>query len=191
MIDTLEGSRKSIQDQADADIDLALTEHELRLGKSDEHYSQLHEDAVQFNEALALPFRNQELEWTSTDGKQSGTTVLSVRMKKFEKTIEAEEKELNLQHEDWVTIQQHLLELASEMVGPAALDRWMAGDLDASTFMDGAAEKVELEIAAEKKKFVAQIEKLEKESMKKMKDSEKVSAVIHSQLYRILTTSFL
>lgn len=103
-------------------------------------------------------------------------------MKRLEKTIEAEEKELNLQQADWSAVQMEILTLVSEMVGLAGLDQWLAGNLDTNTFVNGAFKKAELEVAAEKEKFVAEIEKLEKDSLKKMKDSEKVGAIIQFNL---------
>lgn len=142
----------------------------------------MHKDSVLFNQTLALPFKNEELKWTSLDGKQSGSTTLGVRMKRLEKTIEAEEKELNLQQADWSAVQMEILTLVSEMVGLAGLDQWLAGNLDTNTFVNGAFKKAELEVAAEKEKFVAEIEKLEKDSLKKMKDSEKVGAIIQFNL---------
>lgn len=99
-------------------------------------------------------------------------------MKKLEKTVEAEEKELNLQHADLLVVQQELFNLVGDVMGPAGIDQWIAGNLNSTTLMGGFNEKVELEIAAEKKKIVTEIEKLEKDSMKKMKESDKVSAVV-------------
>lgn len=190
MPDTIEGSRETLLEQANVDINLARLELEQRLSKSDGHYTQLHADAALANRALAMPFGQQELEWTSHDGKQSGSTTLGVRMKRLERMIENEEKELNLQQADWSAVQMEIFNLVSEIVGPAGLDQWLAGNHETSTLVKGATERAEREIAVEKNKFMADIEKLEKDSMKKMKESEKVSAITQHQSRYTLTTAF-
>lgn len=118
----------------------------------------------------------QELEWTSTDGKQSGKTLLGVRMKKFQKTIEAEEREFERQFDEWTHVQDEFRHLASLIVGPDGLDNLLAGNFDPDTFVDAERREMMEEIEAEKKYFTEQIEKAGKEAMEAMTESEKASS---------------
>ncbi|KAK4697150.1 hypothetical protein P7C71_g876, partial [Lecanoromycetidae sp. Uapishka_2] len=171
--DTIEGSRDALLDQATADIELARAELEQRLSKSDEHYRQLDEDTVHLTQALAVPFQTQELEWTSHDGKQSGSTTLSIRMKRLQKTIEAQERELALQQAEWSAVQTEIFDMLKGMMSPGDFEQWLSGNGDIGTVGHGTVEKAELEVMAEKEWLMAEIGKLEKDSMKKMKESEK------------------
>ena len=124
---------------------------------------------------IANPLDEQELEWISTDGKQSGKTTLGVRMKKFEKTIEAEEKEFERHFDEWTSVQAELRHLASLIVGPDGLESLLAGNFDPESVVD--AERIEMveEIKAEQEAFMEQIEKIGLAVLEAMTESEKAS----------------
>lgn len=128
------------------------------------------------NDAIANPLQDQELEWTSTDGKQSGKTMLGVRMKKFQKTIEAEEKELDRHFDEWKRVQAEFRHIASLIVGPDGLDNLLAGNFDPNNFVDAEQRQMMEEIEAEQKVFMEQIEKAGMEAMQAMTESEKASS---------------
>ena len=138
-------------------------------------FSQREQDAIEFNDAIAKPLYDQELEWISTDGKQSGKTVLGVRMKKFQKTIEAEEKEYERHFDEWTKVQAEFRHLASLIVGPDGLDDLLAGKFDPESFLDAEQREMREEIEAQQREFMEQIEKVGKEAMEAMTESEKAS----------------
>lgn len=125
------------------------------------------------------PLKELVLEWTSTDGKHSGKAILGHRMKKFQKTVETEEKEIERQYEEWTGVQAEIRRLALEVIGPDGLEGVLAGNIESSTFIDEEQEEMREEIEAEKKRFKEQIEQAGKASMKAMKDGEKVSSLKH------------
>ena len=143
---------------------------------SHDFFNQREQDEINVNNAIANPLQEQELEWTSTDGKQSGKTMLGVRMKKFQKTIEAEEKEFERHFEEWTHVQAEFRHLASLIVGPDGLDNLLAGTLDPNSFVDAEQREMMAEIEAEQKVFMEQIEKAGMEAMQAMEESEKASS---------------
>ena len=142
---------------------------------SHDFFNQREQDELKFNDTIANPLNEQELEWTSTDGKQSGKTTLGVRMKKFQKTIEAEEKEFERYFDEWTSVQAEFRHLASLIVGPDGLDDLLAGNFDPETVVD--VERIEMmeEIKAEQEAFMEQIEKVGLGALEAMTESEKAS----------------
>ncbi len=149
---------------------------------SHDFFNQREQDAIKLNDAIANPLNEQELEWTSTDGKQSGKTMLGVRMKKFQKTIEAEEKELEQQFNEWTDVQAEFRQLASLIVGPVGLDDLLTGKFDPNSFVDAGQREMMAEMEVEQKIFMEQIEKIGKEAMESMMESEKASSLRPSPL---------
>ena len=143
---------------------------------SHDFFNQREQDAIKFNEAIASPLNEQKLEWTSMDGKQSGKTVLGVRMKKFQKTIEAEEKEFERHFDEWTSVQAEFRHLASLIVGPDGLDNLLTGNFDPESFIDAEQREMMEEIKAEQKAFMEEIEKAGMEAMEAMTESEKASS---------------
>ena len=147
---------------------------------SHDFFKQREQDELKFSDTIANPLNEQELEWTSMDGKQSGKTTLGVRMKKFQKTIEAEEKEFERHFDEWTSVQAEFRHLASLIVGPDGLDKLLAGSLSSpESFVD--AERIEMmeEIKAEQEAFMEQIEKIGLEALEAMTESEKASGSPH------------
>ena len=153
-----------------------------RLVDSYDYFNQREQDAIKVSDTFANLLGEQELGWTSTDGKQSGKTMLGVRMKKFQKTIEAEEKEFQQQYEEWTSVQAEFRHFASLIVGPDGLDNLLAGKFDPDSFVDAEKREMLAEIDAEQKAFLQQLEKFGQEAMEAMTESEKASNLYLSSL---------
>lgn len=154
-------------------------------------FDQREQDAIKVSDAIADPLEEQELEWTSTDGKQSGKTMLGVRMKKFRKTIEAEEKEFERQFDEWTEVQAEFRHFASLIIGPDGLDNLLAGNFDPNSFVDAEQREMMEEIEAERKVFMEQIEKAGQEAMEAMTESDKACNPWLSSSYFRMLTKFL
>lgn len=176
MTDSIKQSRETIEERAIAALNATYHALSQRLVDSHDFFRQREQDAIKVRDAIAMPLKEQELEWTSTDGKQSGKTVLGVRMKKFQKTIEAEEKEFERHFDEWTSVQAEFRQLASLIVGPDGLDDVLAGNFDPKSFVDAEQREMMAEIKAEQKAFMEQIEKAGVEAMEAMTESEKASS---------------
>ena len=146
---------------------------------SHDFFNQREQDELMFNDTIAKSLNEQELEWTSTDGKQSGKTMLGVRMKKFQKTIEAEEKELERHFDEWTNVEAEFRHLASLIVGPDGLDNLLAGNFDPKCFVDAEQREMMEEIKAEQEAFMEQVEKAGLGALEAMMESEKASGYPH------------
>ena len=143
---------------------------------SHDFFSKREQDELKFTDTIANPLDEQELEWTSTDGKQSGKTMLGVRMKKFQKTIEAEEKEFERHYDEWTKVEAEFRHLASLMVGPDGLDNLLAGTFDPKCFLDAEQRQMMEEIKAEQASFMKQLEEVGLGAVEAMVESEKASS---------------
>lgn len=189
--DSIKLSRETIEERAIAALDATYLALSQRLVGSHNFFNQREQDTTKFNEAIASPLNEQELEWTSTDGKQSGKTMLGVRMKKFQKTIEVEAKEFERHFDEWTGVQAELRHLASLIVGPDGLDSLLAGNFDPESFNDPEQGEMMEEIKAEQKVFMEQIEKAGMEAMEAMTESEKASSSrLIPQSFHMLITFF-
>ena len=187
-IATVEQSRETIEEKAISALDAVyhtLSEH---LVESYDFFTQREQDLVNVHDTLVRSLVDQELEWKSTDGKQSGKTMLGVRMKKFQKTIDEEEKEFKHQYDEWTRVQDEFRQIASYIVGPDGLDNLLAGKFDPDCFVDAERAQMMEEIEAEKRSFMEQIEMAGREAIEAMTESEKVSSsLLFSLDYRMLT----
>lgn len=138
--------------------------------------NQREQDLIKVTDAIGNPLNEQELEWTSTDGKQSGKTMLGVRMKKLQRTIEAEERESQQQFDEWTNVQAEFRQFASQILGPDGLDNLLAGNFDPHSFVNLEREQMKAEIEAQQKAFMEQIEEAGQEAMAAMTESEKASS---------------
>lgn len=170
---SIEQSRQTVEEKATAILDATYLALSQRLVDSYDFFDQREQDAIKVSDAIADPLEEQELEWTSTDGKQSGKTMLGVRMKKFRKTIEAEEKEFERQFDEWTEVQAEFRHFASLIIGPDGLDNLLAGNFDPNSFVDAEQREMMEEIEAERKVFMEQIEKAGQEAMEAMTESDK------------------
>jgi len=151
------------------------------LTETNEQYDKKEQEVVNLAGQITAPFKTEELGWTSTDGKQSGTVVLSNRMKKLQKTVDVEEKELIRQWDEWVDSEAELDQLAAEVAAPA-----VAGNVH--TYLALSADEREMmdEIKAEVDRFQKMMKEAAEASLKAMKESEKVCVFAAWILPRLL-----
>ena len=188
MIATVERSRETIEEKAISALDAVYHTLSKHLVESFDFFTQREQDLVKVHDTLVRSLVDQELEWKSTDGKQSGKTMLGVRIKKFQKTIDDEEKEFKLQYDEWTRVQDDFRQIASYIVGPDGLDNLLAGKFDPDCFVDAERAQMMEEIEAEKRSFMEQIEMAGREAIEAMTESEKVSSSLLFLLYyRMLT----
>jgi len=143
-----------------------------RLMKIDDQCAKEEQALAESSKILHVPFKNEEIEFRSEDGKQTGVVVLSHRIKKVQKTIDAEEKELTRQYEEWLEVEAEIDSLAAEYtMPPNQMGTNLTGDIL-------SADQVEMmeEIEAEKASFRKLMEQAAKASIKEMKGGEKVCA---------------
>lgn len=148
-----------------------------------EFFNQREQDLIKVNDVIGNPLNEQELEWTSTDGTQSGKTMLGVRMKKLQRTIEAEEREFEQQFDEWTNVQAEFRHFASLILGPDGLDNLLAGNFDPDSFINAEQEEMKAEIEAQQKEFMEQIQEAGQEAMEAMTESEKASSSWLSSSY--------
>lgn len=181
---SIENSREAIEEKALALLDVTYSNLSKRLVDSYESFDQREQDLIKVTDTIGNPLNEQELEWTSTDGKQSGKTMLGVRMKKFQRTIEAEERELEQQFDQWTSVQAEIRNFASLILGPDGLDNLLAGKFDPDSFINIEWEKMKQEIETQQKAFMEQIERAGQEAMEAMTESEKASSCLHFTMAR-------
>lgn len=111
----------------------------------------------------------------SNDGKSVGTHVLGDRMKRFQKVIATEEKELEILKKQWVDVQQKILDLASEVLLPGGLEGLAtacAGDI--AGYIGPEQKTIAEELENGKKRWEDEIATVNKRSMAKFKSGEEV-----------------
>ena len=136
------------------------------------HYANKEQDIANLVREFTAPFKNEEIEWMSTDGKQSGTILLSNRMKKLKKTIDVEEQELRRQWEDWLEVDAEIVRLAAELVGTP--NELSGVDPNRHDTLSMDQREMTEEIEAEKVRFGKLMEQAAKAAMRSMKETEKV-----------------
>ncbi|KAL8797394.1 MAG: hypothetical protein Q9195_000549 [Heterodermia aff. obscurata] len=78
---------------------------------------QLEADA-KIDEVLYLPPSEEGIEYARRDGSQSSKTTLGAQMRRFEKIVAKEEKELESLWKQWASVQEELAQTAEEALGP-------------------------------------------------------------------------
>ncbi len=143
-----------------------------RLMDVNDQYSKEERALAESSKILHIPFKTEEIEFRSEDGKQTGVVALSYRMKKVQKTVDAEEKELIRQYDEWLEVEAEIDSLAAEYtVTPNHIGTIPPGDI----LFEEQAEMME-EIEAEKARFEKLMEQAAEASIKEMEDGEKVYA---------------
>lgn len=175
--DCIAQSRQHIQDETDADLYTTSVCLLQRLADTSSDLCQLGEQAVQAHEAITRPLGSQVLDWSLNDGTRSGNAILGQRLKKFEKIIAAEEKEIEQQLGAWSEADAQIRQLAYDLVGQDGFGRVMAGQSTHST-EERQQKELHKEVEVEKARLNMQIEKESKSSTKFMRESEKVNTRI-------------
>lgn len=170
--DSVEVSREYIQHMANADIDAVSLGFEQRLTTSDQRFREKEQDLLEGSQAMTQPFQDDELEWISTDGNRTGTTILGSRMKKFHKTVETHAQELARQLDDWNKCQAELRDMVLQYFGPEGLNQMEEGMFEVGNALSEEFKEFKKEIDAEKKRFATMIKESRNASVKQMKESE-------------------
>ena len=168
-------SREHIQNKANADIDAASLGFEQRLTIADQHLREKEQDLLKETQALTQPLKDEELEWTSTDGNRTGTTILGLRMNKLQKAVDTHEQELTRQLDDWNKCQAELRDMVLQFFGPQGLKQMEEGMFEVGNALSEEFKEFKEEIDAEKKRFATMIKEARNASVKQMKQSEEVS----------------
>lgn len=121
---------------------------------------------------LHLPFKNEQIEFRSEDGKQSGVVNLNHRMKKVQKTIDAEAAELDRQFQEWLAIESEIARFDTDFMVPDASDERNV-EVSEETWLAWEKRLVE-EVEASRAYSLEMMEQTAKKSIKDMTECEKV-----------------
>lgn len=141
-----------------------------------------------YGATICKPFGEDELQFTSEDGKTAGKMTIHERMAQFRSIVAEEEKNIRVLESEWSEVNGSIVELAREALGPdVCLDDLLrkAQDEDAATnaFGKKVMEMIESthlkaikeELEQERKMWEDKIDKIGQASMAKMEACEKVS----------------
>lgn len=125
---------------------------------------------------LIRPLAEERLQFTGKDGKPCGIVLLGDRMKRFEKVIMREEKELTGLWKEWAEVQDLIARAGVELLGSQAMDRLTQQQGEATTGTDIAESgTIAQEVEGEKQKLKQEIEAMSNGLIEKMYTNEKVS----------------
>lgn len=137
---------------------------------------------------ICKPFGEDELQFTSEDGKTAGTMTIHERMAQFKSIVAEEEKNIRELENELSEVNDNIVELVREALGPdVCLDDLLrkAQDADPATTASGKKlmemiesthlKAVKEELEQERKMWEEKIEKISQASMAKMEACEKVS----------------
>lgn len=91
---------------------------------------------AEVDEILYLAPSEEGIEYARRDGSQSSKTTLGIQMRRFEKIVDKEEKELESLWKQWASVEEELAKIAEDALGPdwatilpvlSANDRQMVG----------------------------------------------------------------
>lgn len=141
-----------------------------------------------YGATICKPFGEDELQFTSEDGKTAGKMTIHERMAQFRSIVAEEEKNIRVLESEWSEVNGSIVELAREALGPdVCLDDLLrkAQDEDAATNAFGKKvmemiesthlKAVKEELEQERKMWEDKIDKIGQASMAKMEACEKVS----------------
>ena len=98
---------------------------------------------AKLDEILYLAPSEEGIEYARRDGSQSSKTTLGVQMRRFEKIVAREEKELESLWKQWASVEEELAKIAEDALGPdwatilpvfSANDRQMVDDSNDEAF---------------------------------------------------------
>lgn len=133
------------------------------MKETDEDYTRKEQRVISTATKLLAPFKDERLEWISSDGKQTGTVSLSKCVKKLQKTLVAEQEEVIRQWDEWLMAEAELDQINAEVTMTASGFPVMDAELEA-------------EVEAEKERFRQLMDEAAKAAEKAMKQAEKVRA---------------
>ena len=93
--ETIEKERIHIRGEAVATHAATYGGLSQKLTEIDENYNSKDQEALDTAKDITTPLKDVELFWISEDGKQTGTVNVGNRMRKLQKTLDAEKEELD------------------------------------------------------------------------------------------------
>ena len=116
-----------------------------------------------------------ELEFVSNDGKLTGRQPLGDRIERFKQIIAEEEKTIEMLGKQWDEVNQQILSLASEVVGPNGTVNLLQGSLDGALgFISPQQNGITEELEKEKHHWETEMARVNKEALENLKASEEV-----------------
>lgn len=165
-------AREQIYTNAVANYEAAYIGLSQQLMAIDHEYVTEEQELIEQFEKINIPFKDEEVEFSSADGKQTGVVTLSHRMKKVKKVIDAEEAELHRQYNEWLAVEAEIDRLAAEYAAPPTQT---GTDVPADIVGADYAEMMQ-EIEAEKANFEKLMEQGAQASIREMQEGEAVCA---------------
>lgn len=183
----MEGSRTHIKNELNAQIDKdceSLTHQATALSTA---FNATRASMQMYGARICKPFGEDELQFTSEDGKTVGTMTIHERMAQFKSIFAEEEKNIRVLENEWSEVNDSIVELAREALGPdVCLEDLLRKAQDENPATATSGEKVmELiesthlkavkeELEQERKMWEEEIEKISQASMAKMEACDKV-----------------
>ena len=125
------------------------------------HFEKEAQGIAKSGEEISKPLDEELLHFIGKDGKSAGIQSLGDRMKKFKDIVAEEKKKINSLAKQLTEINQSIIELAMEVVGPEGigdLSRHMAGELP--NYAIPQDKSVEEEVQIKTNHFMSQITKV-------------------------------
>ena len=177
VVEVLDNSENTINEQYTAVIRSTDQELQQRLRKSSQAFAVNLEAKARFNEVFYLPLADEGIDYSRRDGSQARHTTLGAQMKRFEKKVAAEEKELESLMKQWDQCQEELWALAVDVLG---VDRATILTSESTDTLDNlvtvAATETAQSLQRDLKHFEELMESTGQQAVKRMTASEKVRA---------------
>lgn len=168
-------SRNHLQEQAEDSITSTYRDLTQRITSSNRHFTNSLQSIKSTTDGLQRSLGKDELRFVSNDGKSTSTQLLGERMKRFQKAIATEEKEIEVLKKQWMDVQQKILDLASEVLPPGGIKCFLtprSEDIASYISLEQKSMLEELEIS--KKRWEDEIDTLYQRSISELKSGEVV-----------------
>lgn len=166
-------SRNHLQEKAESAIELTCQDLIQRVTSSSTYFAKTLETMKSVNEKFHKPPSTDKLHFISNDGSSADTQILGDRMKRFQKIIDSEERELETLKKKWMEVRQEIIDFATEVLpfgGLQGLFNTPDGGITDSTSPE--QENVAEELEKSKKQWEDEVATANKRSINKMKSSE-------------------
>ena len=174
-LENIEQSREHIQQNATTSLDSIHENITERLNEARDRSQALAQAAAKTHDELVRPIDQEQLQFTSRDGRPAGTAILGHRIKRFKKIIAAEEKELASLWTQWTEVQQEITNFASETLGSGTLETLAKNSATMiQRYTSEEQKKATEELEAEGERLRDEIAGVSKASLDQMKASEEV-----------------
>ncbi|KAI9872094.1 MAG: hypothetical protein M1830_002078 [Pleopsidium flavum] len=193
--DAIGVSRGDIQSMKDTSLNLAQDSLSEHLGTVSAKSDAIIEAAVTTKRTIFKPLRTEQLALsTMVDAKKvTETVLLGKRMEDFRKLVNTKEKELKSLWKQWTAVQQEIIQLGMDVLGPHVFQGVATADgkntaVKSRSMSEFAKEEEKLakEFEGEKKKLEDEIKNISKEAVQKMEASEKEFDVLQRKQRRDL-----